>query len=119
MKIEIGKKYQIITSAGLPYGRKFRRVLAVDVAGIYPVVVELLGGEIERFTYEGRALVFVGDYDEECEEVILIEVKEGGKMNEQRKHFIEWATDNRKLGAMEELFAWEAWKASREAALRD
>ena len=77
MKIEMGKKYQIITSAGLPYIRKFRRVLAVDVAGIHPVIVELEGGYTERFTYEGRALVLAGDYDETCEEVILIEVKEG------------------------------------------
>ena len=30
-----------------------------------------------------------------------------------------WATNDRLLGAMETLFAREAWKASRESALRE
>ena len=72
MKIEMDKKYQFNTDDGLHYGRKFRRVLAIDAEGLYPVVVELFGGEIETFTAEGVSMI---DYDGELEEDNLIEIK--------------------------------------------
>ena len=60
MKIEMGKKYRFNSSDGLCYGRGFRRVLAIDAEGPYPVVVELSGGAIESFTAEG---LYVADYE--------------------------------------------------------
>ena len=72
MKIEMGKKYQFNTDDESMKGRKFRRVLAIDAEGTYPVVAEFSGGLILTFTAEG---LYLTDTDGGDPEEMLIEVK--------------------------------------------
>ena len=72
MKIEMGKKYQFNTFEEAFEGKKFRRVLAIDAEGTYPVVVELSGGRIVTFTADG---LYLSDADGGDPEEGLFEIK--------------------------------------------
>jgi len=52
-KVEMGKQYKSSEPAGLFDGIAFRRVLAVDCIGKYPVAIEFENGEILRYTEDG------------------------------------------------------------------
>ena len=54
MKIEMGKKYRFDSGDGTFYGSAFRRVLAIDVEGLFPVAVELEGWTIVPLTLDGK-----------------------------------------------------------------
>jgi len=68
-KVEMGKQYKSSSPDGLFYGRAFRRVLAVDCAGDYPVAIELADGRVEQFTEYGH--YFLGNTGHQLD---LIEV---------------------------------------------
>ena len=53
-KIEMGKQYKSSSPDGLFDGRKFRRVISIDCAGDFPVVVEISTGMLITFTSDGR-----------------------------------------------------------------
>ena len=77
MKIEMGKKYRFNSSDGMKEMRSVRRVVAVDMLGMYPVLVELNDGSTERFSAEGAEFKHKTSYDNS--ENDLIEVQENEK----------------------------------------
>ncbi len=53
-KIEMGKQYKSSAPDGLFAGSKFRRIIAIDCNGLYPVLVELDNGYLHKFTADGQ-----------------------------------------------------------------
>ena len=60
-KVEIGKQYKSSAPDGLFAGTAFKRVLAVDCAGSYPVAIELADGRIDKFTEDGYFSISKGN----------------------------------------------------------
>lgn len=84
MKVEMGKQYEFNSLDGTLYGQKFRRVLAVDVNGIFPVVIELEDGKLQTYTAKGTS------YTLKKSETDLVEIKGEQKKNDlQHQHLAE------------------------------